>query len=144
MSFRRVVSHLLAWSGVFILWLFATRQFHPKLGIALAATAILVSASALAVYLDRLWLWPKFARRRLSWRYAATLAAAVLTLDVLAVVSIQMVYDWLWHPDPLRFGFWFNVASDGFIIALHLAAAWGIMWIAGLLRERRAPQSIED
>jgi hypothetical protein len=144
MSFRRGVSHLLAWSGVFALWLFATRQFHPRLSIALAATAILVSASALAVYLDRLWLRRRFAPRRLSWQYVASLAGVVLTLDVLAVVSIQLVYDWLWHPDPLRFGFWFNVASDGFIIALHLAAAWGVMWITSLLRGQRPPQAIED
>ena len=144
MSFRRVVSHLLAWAGVFLFWLFATRQFHPRLGIALAATAILVSASALAVYLDRLWLRPQLAPRRLSWQYVASLVASVLTLDVLAVVSIQLVYGWLWHPDPLRFGFWFNVASDGFIIALHLAAAWGVMWIASLLRGKRSPLAIED
>jgi hypothetical protein len=120
LTFRRVILHLSVWLCVFFLWLFATRQFHPRLSIAISATATLVSASALAIYLDRLLLLPKFARRRLWWQYAASLAAVVIALDLIAVALIQLIYDWLWRPDPLRFGFWFNLASDGFIIALHL------------------------
>ena len=47
-----------------------------------------------------------------------------------AVLSIGAVYDWLWRPDPLRFSFWFNLASDGFIIVLHLSVAAAVVWLA--------------
>ena len=127
MPLRRVILHAFVWLCVFTLWLLATRQFHPTWTIAVSATAILVSASALAVYLDALVLRPRFARRRLWAQYALSLFAAVAVLDLAAVLSIGAVYDWLWRPDPLRFGFWFNVLSDGFIILLHLAVAAVVM-----------------
>lgn len=144
MTVRRVMLHVLVWAGVFACWLVATRQFHPLLSIAVLATMVLVSASAGAVYLNELWLLPVFARRGLCWQYAATLLAAVLVLDVLAVVLIQGVYGWLWHPDPLRFGFWFNVASDGFIIALHLVAARCVVWLVMFLQGRKPSSPGED
>ena len=121
MTLRRGILHAFVWLCVFALWLLPTRRFHPTWTIAVLATAVLVSASALAVYLNALVLRPRFAH---NWpRYAASLFVTVAALDVAAVLSIGAVYDWLWRPDPLRFGFWFNVASDGFIIALHLLAA---------------------
>ncbi|HEY0404668.1 MAG TPA: hypothetical protein VGC89_03005 [Pyrinomonadaceae bacterium] len=137
MSLRRVTWQAAAWLCVFAVWFFATRRFHPTTGIALAATAVLVSASALAVYLNGLWLLPWLARRRQWLRYALSLTATVCALDLFAVLSIQAVYDWLWRPDPLRFGFWFNMASDAFIIALHLAAAQGVVLVARLLHRKR-------
>jgi hypothetical protein len=42
----------------------------------------------------------------------------------------------LWGPDPLRFGFWFNLASDGFGIILHLAVATGVLRLARGWRRR--------
>ncbi len=128
MTFRRVILHAFAWLCVFALWLVATRQFHPTWTIAVCATAILVSASALAVYLNALVLRPRFAGR---WpQYALALFTTVALLDLAAVLSIGAVYDWLWRPDPLRFGFWFNVLSDGFIIVLHLLMAAVVLWLA--------------
>ena len=125
MNLRRVILHASVWLCVFGLWLFATRRFHPTWTIAVCATAILVSASAAAVYLEALVLRPRFARRRQWPQYALSLFAVIAVLDLAAVLSIGAVYDWLWRPDPLRFGFWFNAASDGFIIVLHLVvAAW--------------------
>ena len=137
MFLRRVWWHTIVWLGVFLLWLLATRQFHPTWAIAISATAVLVSASALAVYLNSLYLLPLLARGGiLWWQYAASLLATVIVLDLLAVVSIQAIYDRLWGPDPLRFGFWFNVLSDGFIIALHLAIAAGVAWVWKRLRQK--------
>ncbi|HWT01388.1 MAG TPA: hypothetical protein VN256_14155 [Pyrinomonadaceae bacterium] len=123
MALRRVILHAPVWLCVFGLWLFATSRFHPTWTIAVCATAILVSASALAVYLEALVLRPRLARRRLWPQYALSLLGAVAVLDLAAVLSIGAVYDWLWRPDPLRFGFWFNVLSDGFVIVLHLGVA---------------------
>ena len=130
MTLRRVFLHVSVWLCVFALWLFATRRFHPTWTIAVCATAILVSTSALAVYLDALLLRPRFARRRLWVQYASSLLATIVALDLAAVLLIGVVYDWLWRPDPLRFGFWFNVLSDGFIIVLHLSVAALVVWLA--------------
>jgi hypothetical protein len=128
MTLRRVILHASVWLCVFALWLPPARRFHPTWTIAVSATAVLVSASALAVYLNALALRPRFAR---NWpKYAVSLLVTVAALDVAAVLSIGAVYDWLWRPDPLRFGFWFNVASDGFIIVLHLLAAAALSRLA--------------
>jgi len=125
---------------VFVFWLVATRQYHPTLTIAVLATAVLVSASALAVYANSLFLLSRFARRRLWWRYMASLLAMIIVLDLIAVPLIQFIYDWLWRPDPLRFGFWFNVLSDGIIIVVHVVAAMLLVWVVKLFRRTSPPQ----
>jgi hypothetical protein len=133
----------MVWLWVFILLLLATRQYHPTLLIAISATAVLVSVSALAVYINSLFLLPGFARRRARAQYAVLWLATVIVLDLIAVQTIQAIYDWLWRPDPLRFGFWFNVMSDGFIIVAHLVIATGIMRVAKLRRRKTPPQPIK-
>ena len=140
MSLKRIALHLAMWLGVFAFWLSATRQYHPTPVLAVLATAVLVSASALAVYVNSLFLIPRFARRHLWWQYTASLLATVAVLDLIAVLLIQFIYDWLWGPDPRRFGFWFNVLSDGIIIAAHVVAATMVMWVARFLRERTPRQ----
>jgi hypothetical protein len=143
MFFRRIILHLVVWSGVLIFLLVATRQYHPTLLIAILATGVLVSVSALAVYLNSLFLLSTFARRHRWGQYAVLLLATVTVLDLIAVQTIQAIYDWLWRPDPMRFGFWFNVMSDGFIIVAHLLIATVIMWIAKFLRRKTLPQPIK-
>ena len=118
--------HAAVWLLVYCGWLWSTRNFHPTWTIAACATAILVAASAAAVYLNALVLRPRFARGS-RWVYVLSLCAVVLALDLAAVLGIGAVYDWLWRPDPLRFGFWFNLLSDGVIINLHLLVS---MWLA--------------
>jgi hypothetical protein len=66
----------------------------------------------------------------------------VLVFDLVAVLFIQFIYDRLWGADPLRYGFWFNMASDGLGILVHLAVAMGVMWIAKHLRRGTPPQSV--
>jgi hypothetical protein len=144
MFFRRVILHVAIWLGVFIFFLLATRQYHPTLAIAVSATMVLVTVSALAVYLNSLFLLPGFARRRSRGQYTVLLLTTVIVLDLIAVLTIQAIYDLLWRPDPMRFGFWFNVMSDGFIILAHLLIATAIMWIAKLLRRKTLPQPIKD
>lgn len=140
---RRTTLQVLIWTGVFIFLLLATRRYHPTLLIAVSATMVLITVSALAVYLNNLWLLPRFARRRARGQYALLLVAIVIVLDLIAVLTIQAIYDLLWRPDPLRFGFWFNVLSDGFIILAHLVAATAVMWSAKLLRRKTPPQPIK-
>jgi len=121
---RRVLLHLTAWLAVFAGWLVVTRPYHPTRTIAIGATAVLVSMSALATYANQLVLVPRFARRSGGRGYAVAILVTVAALDLSAVLLISLIYAWLWHPDPLRFGFWFNVASDGVIIGGHVVAAW--------------------
>lgn len=137
MSLWRTALHIAAWSGVFGFWLVVTRQHHPTLTIAVCATAVLVSSFALAVYVNNLWLWPSFARQRRWLHYSVSLLATVLVLDLAAVLLIQFIYDRLWGADPLRYGFWFNMATDGFGIAVHLAAASIMAWLGGQWRSAR-------
>jgi hypothetical protein len=134
MSLKRTFLHVAVWSGVFTFWLIATRRHHPTLTIAILATAVLVAAFALAVYVNALLLRPRYSR--LWLQYAVLLVATVAVLDLGAVLLIQFIYDRLWGPDPLRYGFWFNVASEGVLITIHLAAAMGVMRLAKHLRRR--------
>ena len=138
LSSKRVILHLITWSGVLIFWVSLTRSHHPTLVVAIAATAALVSACALAVYVNALWLVPKFAKRRLWLQYVAGLLTVVGVLDFMAVISIQLIYDRFQVPREGRYGFWFNMAADGFGIILHVAASVLVMWMAKYFREGRA------
>ena len=132
-----MAKRIIIWLGVYVVWLLSTRQYHPTLLIAIIATAILISTSALGVYINKHLLWNRFSQRR-SWvTYGIQLIMSIAALDLIAVISIQTIYDQLWGPDPNRFGFWFNMASDGFIIMLHIVAAQGRTWIAKRLSNRR-------
>ena len=144
MSFRRVMLHLVVWFGVFTFWLLVTRQHHPTWMVAALATAVLVSAFALAAYLNSLLLWPKFAKRRRWLPYLLALLTTVAVIDLVAVLSIQLIYDWLWGTDAGRYSFWFNLTSDGAGIIVHVVAAMGVMWIVKYLRKSRPPQPIES
>lgn len=139
-SFRRLALHVAVWSGIFVCWLVVTRQHHPTLTIAAFATAVLVSSFALAVYANSLFLLPGFAQQRLWLQYAISLLATVAILDLIAVLLIQFIYDRLWGADPLRYGFWFNMAADGFGIAVHLVVAMVLMWVARFLRRSSQPR----
>jgi hypothetical protein len=131
-----LIIQVVLWLGLWISWLLATRHYHPTLLIAVLATTILVSASALAVYINRNVLQTLFARHRSLLKYAVLLIALLVALDLTAVLSIQRIYDLLWGPDPNRFGFWFNFGSDGFIIVLHLIGAVSVEWMMKQLRKR--------
>jgi hypothetical protein len=139
MTLKRIFLHVAIWSGVFIFWLLATRNHHPTLTIAMLATAVLVAAFALAVYTNALLLLPRFAHRRLWLQYTVSLLVTIAVLDLAAVLLIQFIYDHLWGPDPMRYGFWFNVASEGVLIIFHLAAAMGLMCFIRYLRRRSKP-----
>jgi hypothetical protein len=143
MSWRRIILHLALWSGVFAFWLLVTRQHHPAWIVAASATAVLVSTFALAVYVNSLWLLPEFAGRRHWLRYLLSLLALIMVLDLIAVLSIQLIYDWLWGTREGRYSFWFNMASDGAGIIVHVVAAMCVMWIARYLRKGASQRSVE-
>lgn len=122
--------HLTGWSLLFLLWISTTSSHHPTLSLTLASTAVLVGASAALFYLESLVLRPRLPARQLWFRYAGALLVALLLLDAVPVLSIQLLYDWIWGPDPLRFGFWTNMAYDGVILTVHLIAAMAVERLA--------------
>ena len=132
-----MAKRVVIWLGVYAVWLLSTRQYHPTLLIAIIATAILIFTSALGVYSNQHLLRNRLSQRRSWMNYGIQIIITIAALDLIAVISIQTMYDQLWGPDPNRFGFWFNMASDGFIIMLHMVAAQGITWIAERLSNKR-------
>jgi hypothetical protein len=61
------------------------------------------------------------------------------------VLLIQLLYDMAGVPREVRYGFLFNMASDGAGIILHIAAAMLVMWLAKHLRRNSAArQPIEE
>lgn len=123
-------AHAFAWVAVYGFWLWATRAYHPTLSIAAAATFLLVASFAAAFYLDRLVL----ASRLAGGRRLAALLAVEMGLNLAVVAAIQLVYDAMWGPDPRRFGFSTNVATDFLGMHLHVVAA---RWIAARIGRSR-------
>jgi len=125
MPAKQILTHLAIWAGVFAFWLLLTLDHHPSFMLSMLATGIMVGCAAAAVYAHALLLRPRLAS--LSWpRYLPVLLALVVLLGCVAAAAIGSIYDLLWGPDPLRYGFWTNLALDSTGIALHLLAAIAI------------------
>lgn len=120
---KRIIAHLFVWFSLLGFWIFLSRNNHPTLLIDLCATTILVSVSAATVYINRFILWPNYLNARVLWKYLIQLLATVMILDLIAVFAIQWIYDWLWHPDPMRFGLLTNILLEAIFISVHLILA---------------------
>lgn len=143
MSLKRIILHTIIWTGVFACWLLLTRQHHPTWLVAASATAVLVTAFAFAVYVNALYLLPKFAKRRRWPQYLLSLLAFILVLDLIVVMLIQFIYDRLWKTDDEgRYGFWFNMATDGAGIIVHVLAAMALMWMVKRFRAGSTRQEV--
>jgi hypothetical protein len=121
---KRIALHIALWAVVFLFWFFISRDYHPTLLIDALATGVLVGVTAACVYANNLILRPRLAAHRRTWRYAAELLAAIMVADVVAVLMIQWIYDTLWGPDPLRYGFLTNVLYEAAFISVLLVVAW--------------------
>ena len=128
---NRIALHVAAWVALFAFWLFVTRGYHPTPLIGALATTLLVAAFAGAVYTNSYLLLPRFAGRGLWVRYSLWLIALVAVLDVAVVLAIRGVYDLLWGPDPRRFGFWSNFATDGVGILAHIIGGLVVLNVLG-------------
>lgn len=139
---------LLLWMGFFAFWYVVSRNHHPTPTIDALATAILVSASAACFYIHDRILRPRLLSQssdrnsisrsglKRAGTYLIFLTLTVAVLDLAAVVLIQAIYDQLWGPDPLRFGFWKNVLLEAVFITVHLAIA--VAAVSGLRFFQRA------
>jgi hypothetical protein len=130
--------NVILWIAIFIFWFFVSRAYHPTLLIAILATAVLVAVSVAAVYLNHLLLLPKRTEHRSFPRYITQLVISVIVLGVLAVFIIQVIYDYLWGPDPNRFGIWQNVAYEIIFISIHVIAGMGVGKLSQMLRQSKS------
>lgn len=130
---------VLIWIGLWGFWVFVSRHNHPTLLLDCLATALLVAAFAAAVYFNWRILVPRFLRTRRLFAYWASLLAVVSALSAADALVISKVYDFVWGPDPRRFGFWVNFGLEFALICIYLLAAACVAW---LVRRRRHSQPI--
>jgi hypothetical protein len=129
--------NIILWTVIFAFWLFVSRAYHPTLLIAVSATGVLVAVSATAVYLNHLVLLPRYAKHHSLARYFAQLIIAIALPAILAVLMIQVIYDYLWGPDPNRFGFWQNVAYEIIFISIHVIIAMVVIKLFKVLQQSK-------
>lgn len=126
--------HALAWAALWGFWAFVSRHNHPSLLLDVAATTLLVATFALAVYAHHLILIPCFLRRGRIAAYLAALLLVTALLSLACTLLISLVYDVLWGPDPLRFGFATNLVMELFGVVLHLVAVAAGVWLWTTIR----------
>jgi hypothetical protein len=119
---------VLAWIGVWLFWLVTTRGFHPTFTLAVIVTTSLIGVYAAAAYVNHLILIPRFWRTGRRIRYTAWLVVIMVLLTAAALSVIRMSYAQLWGLDPDKDGVHKHFAIDLFGMAVHLAAAAGIVW----------------
>ena len=132
-----MIWHLAAWIAVLGFWVFVSRHNHPHLGINAIATALLVTTFAAAVYANHLWLLPRYRRDGRFAAYATALPVVMASLSLACVAAIRLVYDALWGPDPLRFGFWTNFGMDMTGVTIHVTAVAVGVWSFGRIARCR-------
>ena len=123
MSRKALVFTLLAWSGVWAFWLFATRDSHPSFTLSLIVTTSLMVAYALAAHLNHLWLIPRYWVTGRRGMYSCCLSGSMLLLNGAALTVIRVSYFQLWGPDADPNGTSKHFAIDLFGMVVHLLLA---------------------
>jgi hypothetical protein len=125
---------LLAWIGVWVFWLLATRDFHPTLDHALVVTTSLITAYAMAAYIQHLLLIPWFWNTGYRWRYWLSLVGTMMVLTAIALAILRAAYFAWSGPDPDPYGVYKHFLIDLFGMAVHLVAAALVVWGFARLR----------
>jgi hypothetical protein len=122
-----ILGTAVVWVAVGIFWYFATRSFHPTRRVALTVTISLVAAYAAAVYLNHLYLIPRFWKRG-SWpAYWSTLLAAMIAFTAVALTIIRVSYIRLLGPDPNPNGLYIHFGIDFLGMVAHVMAAAAVV-----------------
>ena len=130
-SLRWILGSLIAWFGVWTLWLSLTWKFHPTVGLALIVTTSLIAAYANVVSLDLLVLRPVLLLNGKRLHYVASLAYVMAFLTALALFVIRIAYIMIWGRDPDPNGLYKHFAIDLFGMVVHLVLASAVMYFAG-------------
>jgi Co/Zn/Cd efflux system component len=123
-----ILGTAVVWVSVGIFWYFATRSFHPTRRVALTVTISLVAAYAAAVYLNHLYLIPRFWKRG-SWpAYWSTLLATMIAFTAVALTIIRVSYIRLLGPDPNPNGLYIHFGIDFLGMVAHVLMAAVLVW----------------
>jgi hypothetical protein len=125
---RGVFWSLPAWAAVGVFWFVTTRDFHPTTELAVIVTASLVLASALAAYANHLVLVPRYWRVARYGAYGAALFGTMAVVTAAALAVIRLSYFRLHGLGADPYGAYKHFAIDFFGVAVHVAAAAGVVW----------------
>jgi hypothetical protein len=104
-----------------------TRHFHPTLLLAVIVTTSLVSAYAIASYLNHTVLIPRFWVTQRRLRYGVWLLLLMAILTAVALTILRTAYLTMLGPDPDPNGVYKHYAIDFFGMVVHVSAAAGVM-----------------
>jgi hypothetical protein len=122
---------LLAWVGVGLFWFVTTRGFHPSRTLAIVVTVSLVTAYAIASYLNHLVLIPQYWRTGHYFRYVTWLIASMVLLTAAAFAVLRTWYIASLGPGRDPGGLYINYAIDLFGMAVHLLLAAFLVRLVG-------------
>jgi hypothetical protein len=122
---------LLAWVGVGLFWFVTTRGFHPSRTLAIVVTVSLVTAYAIASYLNHLVLIPRYWRTGHYFRYVTWLIASMVLLTAAAFAVLRTWYIASLGPGRDPGGLYINYAIDLFGMAVHLLLAAFLVRLVG-------------
>jgi hypothetical protein len=131
----RLSLSFLAWIAVWAFWLVTTHRFHPTWSLALIVTTCLVTAYAIAAYVNHLILLPWFRTSRNKARYFSALSVTMVILTAAALTVIRMSYTSYLGPDPDPNGVYKHFAIDLFGMAVHLIFVAVIVRVARKWRQ---------
>jgi hypothetical protein len=137
---RLLAASLLGWVGVCVFWLALTHDFHPTFPLAVIVTTSLVTAYAVAAYVNHLVLVPRLWSADHRWRYATWLAITMALLTAGALAIIRVSYLALWGPDADPYGAYKHYAIDLFGMAVHVSVAAAVVWMVGRYRQSATGQ----
>lgn len=121
-----VALHIFIWTMLIGLYSFIFKAYHPSIEISVISTSLLMFGSAIAVYTNLLLKAQRFNNQLTMAKYVLLLVFVVLISTVIVVFSIQLVYDKLVGPNPLRFGLSTNLVLDFIWIVFHLLFLSGV------------------
>jgi hypothetical protein len=133
---RMFIGTLVVWVAVGVFWFVVTRSFHPTLRLAIIVTTSLVSAYAMAVYLNHLVLIPRQLRRGRIAGYVATLVGTMILLTAVALTINRTSYIKTLGPDPDPNGLYHHFEIDFAGMTGHVLTAAGIVWMWNRIAQR--------
>ncbi len=111
------IAFTLVWTFLYAAECVLFRSFHPTRMLDVLCVFVMMVGNVAVVLLMRSASPARWGR----------ILAVELVATVVVVLAIQTIYDVLLGPDPRRFGFGFNFASDFALMNLHVWPALAIL-----------------
>lgn len=121
MNKASLVFHAVYWATAYFFWLFFTQANHPTWTLRIVCTFVLVSASALYAC--------SLVPRKLEWGRILMGLLYLTLVGLAAAILIQVIYDALLGPSPLRFKLIDNIWMDIVFVLVNTLMAAAVAWI---------------